>query len=387
MTKVLAVKSILFFLLFVSVGGRLFAMEQSTSSGSRTSAGELRVKDIGKFQGLRENHLVGYGIVTGLAGTGDTSSNRTTRQVLANVYAQFNLTIPTDQIQSRNVAVVMVSAALPTFAKEGDALDVTVNSAGDARSLVGGTLLMTPLKAPNGRVFALAQGALSVGGYRYDSNGNILQKNHPTVGSVPNGATVEVGMNPQILSKENKLTFILSDPDYTTASRVAKAINLKLQRSLAQASDASGIRINVPESDVDQLVDFISQIENIVVEPDQRTKVVINERTGVVVTGGDIQISKIAISYGELKINVLSQNSVSQPLVIGRAGDGVHTAVVNNTKLDVKESAGVGFVTANNTVADLVQSLVRMRTSTRDIVSILRALKAAGALHAELIVQ
>lgn len=387
MTKVLAVKSILFFLLFVSVGGKLFALEQSTSSGPRTSAGELRVKDIGKFQGLRENHLVGYGIVTGLAGTGDTSSNRTTRQVLANVYAQFNLTIPTDQIQSRNVAVVMVSAALPTFAKEGDTLDVTVNSAGDARSLVGGTLLMTPLKAPNGRVFALAQGALSVGGYRYDSNGNILQKNHPTVGSVPNGATVEVGMNPQILSKENKLTFILSDPDYTTASRVAKAINLKLQRSLAQASDASGIRINVPESEVDQLVDFISQIENVVVEPDQRTKVVINERTGVVVTGGDIQISKIAISYGELKINVLSQNSVSQPLVIGRAGDGVHTAVVNNTKLDVKESAGVGFVTANNTVADLVQSLVRMRTSTRDIVSILRALKAAGALHAELIVQ
>ena len=352
-----------------------------------TENAALRVKDIGRFQGLRDNYLVGYGIVTGLAGTGDSSSNRTTRQVLANVYAQFNLSIPADQIQSRNVAVVMVSAALPTFSREGDALDITVNSAGDARSLVGGTLLLTPLKAPNGRIYALAQGALSVGGYRYDANGNVLQKNHPTVGSVPNGATVEIGVEPQVMSKENNLTFVLSDPDYTTASRVAKAINAQLQAPLAHASDASGIRISVPENQREQLVDFIARIENVDVEPDQRTKVVINERTGVIVAGGNIQISKIAISHGELKINVMSQNSVSQPLVIGRAGEGVHTALVRNTRIDVNEQVDSGFVAANNTVADLVQSLSRMKTSTRDIVSILRAIKAAGALHAELIVQ
>jgi flagellar P-ring protein precursor FlgI len=348
---------------------------------------ELRVKDIGRLQGVRDNFLVGYGIVTGLAGTGDSSSNRTTKQVLANVYSQFNLSIPTEQIQSRNVAVVMVSASLPTYAREGDSLDITVNSAGDARSLVGGTLLLTPLKAPNGRVYALGQGALSVGGYRYDANGNVLQKNHPTVGSVPNGATVEVAVNPEVLSKENSITFVLTDPDYTTASRIAKAINKQLKQGLAHASDASGIRIQVPEDQREQLVDFIAQIENVLVEPDQRTKVVINERTGVIVAGGNIQISKVAISHGELRINVMSQNSVSQPLIIGRANDSVRTAMVTNTRIDAAESTSGGYVAANNTVAELVQSLSRMKTSTRDIVSILRAIKAAGALHAELIVQ
>ena len=371
---------------FVTVASGVPVADQLKSAKNEEHR-ELRVKDIGRLQGVRDNFLVGYGIVTGLAGTGDSSSNRTTKQVLANVYSQFNLSIPTEQIQSRNVAVVMVSASLPTYAREGDSLDITVNSAGDARSLVGGTLLLTPLKAPNGRVYALGQGALSVGGYRYDANGNVLQKNHPTVGSVPNGATVEVAVNPEVLSKENSITFVLTDPDYTTASRIAKAINKQLKQGLAHASDASGIRIQVPEDQREQLVDFIAQIENVLVEPDQRTKVVINERTGVIVAGGNIQISKVAISHGELRINVMSQNSVSQPLIIGRANDSVRTAMVTNTRIDATESTSGGYIAANNTVAELVQSLSRMKTSTRDIVSILRAIKAAGALHAELIVQ
>ncbi len=357
------------------------------TSGNGNDSKELRVKDIGKLKGWRENFLVGYGIVTGLAGTGDSSSNRTTRQVLANVYSQFNLSIPSEQIQSRNVAVVMVSASLPSFAREGDSLDITVNSAGDARSLVGGTLLMTALKAPNGRVYALAQGALSVGGYRYDTNGNVVQKNHPTVGSVPNGATVEVGVSTQVVDKDNRITFLLSDPDYTTASRVAKAINLEIKQDVAYALDASGIRVDVPVGQREKLVDYIAQIENVMVEPGQRTKVVINERTGVIVAGGDVKISKVAISHGDLKISVNSQNSVSQPLVIGRGNDAVHTALVTNTRLDVDEQKEASYLASNNTVADLVQSLSRMKISTRDIVSILRAMKAAGALHAELIVQ
>ncbi|MFZ6747102.1 flagellar basal body P-ring protein FlgI [Undibacterium sp. JH2W] len=347
---------------------------------------EVRVKDIGKLQGWRENALVGYGIVTGLAGTGDSSSNRTTRQVLANVYSQFNLTIPVDQVQSRNVAVVMVSAMLPAFSREGDTLDVTITSAGDARSLVGGSLLSTPLKAPNGRVYALAQGALSVGGYRYDANGNIIQKNHPTVGSVPNGAIVEVGVSSQMLNKDQKLTFLLSDPDYTTASRVAKAINAKFGM-IAVASDASGIQIQVADNQKDQLVDFIAEIENVLVEPDRRAKVVINERTGVVVAGGDVQISRVSISHGDIKISVASQNTASQPFVIGQASSAIRTAIVTNTKLDVDEKKESAFLSEGNTVADLVRSLVRIKTNTRDIISILRAVKAAGALHAELIIQ
>lgn len=347
---------------------------------------EVRIKDIGKLQGWRENALVGYGIVTGLAGTGDSSSNRTTRQVLANVYSQFNLTIPVDQIQSRNVAVVMVSAMLPAFAREGETLDVTITSAGDARSLVGGSLLSTPLKAPNGRVYALAQGALSVGGYRYDANGNIIQKNHPTVGSVPNGAIVEVGVSSQMLNKDQKLTFMLSEPDYTTASRVAKAINAKYG-PIAVASDASGIQIQVADNQKEQLVDFIASIENVLVEPDRRAKVVINERTGVVVAGGDVQISRVSISHGDIKISVASQNTASQPFVIGQASSAIRTAIVTNTKLDVDEKKESAFLSEGNTVADLVRSLVRIKTNTRDIISILRAVKAAGALHAELIIQ
>jgi flagellar P-ring protein FlgI len=347
----------------------------------------IRMKDLGKIQGWRENALIGYGIVSGLAGTGDSPTNRTTRQALANTLQQFNLTIPTDQVQSRNVAVVMVTASLPAFAREGDAIDITVTSAGDARSLVGGALLMTPLKAANGRVYALAQGPLSVGGYRYDANGNVVQKNHPTVGSVPGGATVEATVPKVDQAAPETLTFVLQEADYTTAERVAEAINAQLGDRLAQARDASGIDIRVPQGDRGQLVRFIAKLESVNVEPDRRAKVVINERTGTIVSGGDVRISKIAVSQGDLRVSISTDNSVSQPLVVGRAGDNVRTQLVANSTVDVAEANGTGFVMANNTVADLVQSLARLKTNTRDIISILRAVKAAGALHAELIVQ
>ncbi len=347
----------------------------------------VRMKDLGKIQGWRENALIGYGIVTGLAGTGDSPTNRATRQALANTLSQFNLTIPTDQVQSRNVAVVMVTAALPAFAHEGDAIDITVTSAGDARSLVGGALMMTPLKAANGRVYALAQGALSVGGYRYDANGNVVQKNHPTVGSVPGGATVEASVPKAEQVLPDRLTFVLQEADYTTAERVAEAVNTHFGEQLAQARDASGIDIRVPQADRDHLVRFIANLETVSVEPDRRAKVVINERTGTIVSGGDVRISRIAVSQGDLRVSISTDNSVSQPLVVGRAGEGVRTQTVANSTVDVAEASGTGFVMASNTVADLVQSLARLKTNTRDIISILRAVKAAGALHAELIVQ
>jgi flagellar P-ring protein precursor FlgI len=250
-------------------------------------------------------------------------------------------------------------------------------------------LLLTPLKAPNGRVYALAQGPLSVGGYRYDANGNVVQKNHPTVGSIPAGATVEVGMAPRAPGGQTNVTFVLSEPDYTTADRVASAINAQLGSGLAQARDASGIEIEVPESQRNALVAFLARVENVRVDPDRRAKVVINERTGTVVSGGDVRIAKVALTHGDLRISVTAETSVSQPLIagLGQAPAGVRTAVVTNSRVDVAESAGTGFVSAGTTVADLVQALTRLRTNTRDIISILRAVKAAGALHAELIVQ
>jgi flagellar P-ring protein precursor FlgI len=359
-------------------------MGASPCDGAET----IRVKDLGKLKGWRDNALVGYGIVTGLAGTGDSPTNRTTRQALSNVFSRFNLVVPADQVQSRNVAVVMVTASLPPFAREGDTLDVTVTSAGDARSLLGGSLLLTSLKGPNGRVYALAQGPLSVGGYRYDANGNVVQKNHPTVGAVPGGATVEVGVNAQVLGKDQTVTFLLADPDYSTANRVADAINAQVSPGMAEARDASAIAIRVPDADRERLVRLVARLENVAVEPDRRARVVINERTGTVVSGGDVRISKVAISHGDLKVSIATQNVASQPVNVFQTGPGVRTAIVTNTRVDVEEHNGPGYVAAdNNTVADLVQSLAKLKTSTRDIISILWAIKAAGALHAELVIQ
>jgi flagellar P-ring protein precursor FlgI len=373
----------------VALAGLCLPAGAQPASANARGRDTIRIKDLGRLQGWRDNALFGYGIVTGLAGTGDSPTNRTTRQALANVLAQFNLTVGPDQVQSRNVAVVMVTAAMPPFVREGDGLDVTVTSVGDARSLVGGALLMTPLKAANGRVHALAQGALTVGGYRYDANGNMVQKNHPTVGSVPGGATVEIGLAGAAgtAPMPSTVTFVLNSADYTTAQRVATAINEQLGVVVAEPIDASGVSIRLPEGDEARPVAFIARLENVGVEPDRRARVVINERTGTLVSGGDVRISKVAISHGDLRVSIAAENQVSQPLVLGRAGAGVRTEPVTNSRLDVEEGAGGGYLMSSNTVADLVQSLARMKTNTRDVISILRAIKAAGALHAELIVQ
>ncbi|HVK93163.1 MAG TPA: flagellar basal body P-ring protein FlgI, partial [Noviherbaspirillum sp.] len=296
--------------------------------------------------------------------------------------------IGADDVQSRNVAAVMITSSLSPFARAGDTLDVTVTSIGDARSLVGGSLILAPLKGPDGRVYALAQGAVSVGGYKYDMNGNVVQKNHPTVGAIPNGATIEVGVVNPVMSADHTVTFVLSEPDYTTATRVADAINNAVGTRVAEAQDASGIEIRVPESRRARLTSFLTRIENVHVEPDRRAKVVINERTGTVVSGGDVRISKVAVSHGDLKVSIMTDISVSQPLLVRQVGPDVRTAVVANSRVEVEEQSETGFVAANNnTVADLVQALNRIKTNTRDIISILRAVKAAGALHAELVVQ
>lgn len=366
----------------------LLAVSLAFGLCSAAQADAIRVKDLGKLEGWRENALTGYGIVTGLAGTGDSPTNRVTRQALANAFSQFNLTVAPEDVQSRNVAVVMVTAQLPPFARPGDTVDVAVTSAGDARSLLGGSLLSTALHAANGRVYALAQGALSVGGYRYDANGNVVQKNHPTVGSVPNGATVEVGVGATMLHADQKLTFVLADPDYTTASRVASAINSHFGAGIAQARDAEGIDIAVPEDRRRQLVKFIAGIESVAVEPDVRARVVINERTGTVVSGGDVPISKVAISQGDLKISVTTENTASQPIDVWRPGPGVRTAIVSNTRVNVSEADGPNYVAPRDTtVADLVRTLARLKISTRDMIAILQAVKAAGALHADLVIQ
>jgi len=348
----------------------------------------VRLKDIGKFAGWRENPLVGYGLVTGLAGTGDSPNNKATRQSIANVLAQFDVAVQPEDVLSRNTAAVMVSAVLPPTAREGDTVDVTVTSIGDARSLAGGNLLIAPLKGPNNKVYALAQGALSVGGYKYEMNGTVAQKNHPTVGAIPGGATIELGVQAKLVSAENTLMFTLSDADFTTASRVASAINNAFGRELATAKDAEGVEIRLPAQGTYKLVDFVTRIERLDVEPDHRARVVVDERTGTVVSGGDVRIAKTVISHGDLKISIVTDNSVSQPIFVRQTGPDVRTQVVSNSRLDIGEHEETGFVSAsNNTVADLIQALTRIKTNTRDIISILRAVKASGALHADLVIQ
>jgi len=369
--------------------GRLLALGAAFALGaSSVQAQPVRIKDLGKLSGWRENALVGYGLVTGLAGTGDSSRNQATRQSLANMLSRFDLTISPDDVSSRNVAAVMVTASLPAFARAGDVIDVSVNSVGDARSLVGGTLMLAPLKAANGRIYALAQGAVLVGGYRYDANGNQVQKNHPTVGAVAGGARVEVGLAGDEPASVALLTFVLQDPDYTTANRIANAINARLGGAAARVRDAAGVDISVPADRQSNLAPLVTALEEVSITPDRRARVVINERTGTVVTGGDVRIERVAVSHGDLKVTVTTENAVSQPFLVRQTGADVRTQAYSNSQLAVDDRSGSVFLAANNnTVADLVQALSKMRVNTRDVISILQAVKSAGALHAELVVQ
>jgi flagellar P-ring protein precursor FlgI len=348
----------------------------------------VRLKNLGRLSGIRENALIGYGLVTGLAGTGDSARSQATRQSLANMLARFDIAIDPNDVQSRNIAAVMVTSSLQAFARPGDTIDVNVTSVGDARSLAGGTLLLAPLKGPDGRVYALAQGEVSVGGYRYDANGNQVQKNHPTVGTVPAGATVEIGLAGDAPAPPTqRLTFVLREADYTTAYRIQQAINALVGSTVAQVRDAAGVDIAVPPAYQANVSPFIAGLESVELEPDRIARVVVNERTGTVVAGSDVRIDHVVVTHGDLKVTVKTENTVSQPTLVADTGRGVRTAVVANSELAV-EDKGMAVVDARqNTVGDLVQALAHMHVSTRDVISILQAIKAAGALRAELVVQ
>jgi flagellar P-ring protein precursor FlgI len=357
------------------------------------AANEVRLKDLGRFLGWRDNMLVGYGLVTGLSGSGDSPRSRVTRQTLANVLSQFNLSLSDAELQSRNVAAVMVTAVLPPSGNVGDKIDVNVTSIGDARSLSGGVLLMTTVMGPDRQVYALAQGPLSTGGYRFDYNGNVALKNSPTSAIVPGGATIERPVTSSVVAGDGSLTFVLKDPDVTTAQRIAERVTSALQGGYAVARDASSVYI-VPAAGAARNANaLLASIENLRIAPDRLARVVINERTGTVVAGANVQISAIAISHGDIRVSVQTEFSASQPtliqpIIIGDASSGVRSLVIANSRLEVAE--GTQTVTAtfpNTTVADLVQGLAKLRVSTRDMIAILQAIKASGAMYAELVVQ
>lgn len=348
-------------------------------AGAAPAAVSTRIKDIAKVQGVRSNQLIGYGLVVGLAGTGDSTKNIQTMQSIANMLNDFGVTVTTAQLQSKNVAAVMVTAQLPPFVKPGDTIDITVSSMGDAKGIQGGTLLQTPLKAGNGQIYAVAQGAVSTGGFSAGSGGNKQQKNFPTVGTTPNGAIVERDVAVELASN-GTISFALAQPDFTTASRISEAINSRFGY-LATARDPGTVEVKIPLEYRSDLVNFVAALEELPVVPDNAAKIVINERTGTIVMGSNVAIDEIAVAQGGLSVKISKSYGVSQPPPFS----GGDTVVVPETKVEVnEEQAHVMTLPATANVGDVVNALNAIGATPRDIISILQAMKAAGALHAEL---
>lgn len=339
-----------------------------------------RIKDISKVQGVRSNQLMGYGLVVGLDGTGDGSSSGETVQSIANMLTTYGITVSSSSIKLKNVAAVMVTATLPPFVREGDTLDVTVSSIGDAKSLRGGTLLQTPLRAGNGEVYVVAQGGVSTGGFTAASGGSSTSKAFPTVGIAVNAGIVERTVEDDGIGANGQLSLSLARPDFTTASRVADAINAQYG-SIAQASNPGRVDVAIPSYFRGNVVGFVASIEELPVRPDNMARVVVNERTGTIIMGGDVSVDAVAITQGGLTIRIQENPDVSQPAPFSYG----NTVVTDNPDVEVTDSKGSTIILpATTNISDIVGALNTVGATPRDTISILQAMKAAGALHAEL---
>lgn len=348
----------------------------------------VRIKDLCRISNAVDNNLVGYGLVSGLAGTGDSMRSGTTVHSLRNALLRFGINIDGGDVRSRNVAAVSLTTVLPPYAQSGDKLDVNVTSIGDAHSLVGGTLLMASLTGPDGKVYALAQGPISVGGFQYDLYGNLVQKNHPTAGIVPGGAMVEKGIETLMVDADGRLNYSLYDPDLTTVSRIVDSVNQQFGPGTAHAINAGRIEVTLPLEARSNPVRFLTAIEGLKVSPDRRAKIVVNERTGTVVSGGNVTVAPVSITHGDLTVIITTDYLVSQPGFVSRTGAGVRTQVVPDTSIEVNEAESLSIsLNANTSVAELVGALNKVKATSRDVISILQAIRRAGALHAELIIQ
>jgi flagellar P-ring protein precursor FlgI len=356
----------------------LLGLLASLAAADETSHTAL-VRDIASIEGVRENQVLGYGLVVGLRGTGDRQQTIFTIQTLANVLQRMGVQIPPATVVVKNVAAVFVTATLPPFAAPGTHLDVTVSSAGDARSLEGGMLLLTPLYAADGQVYAAAQGPLVLGGYSAGSGGNAKELNHPTVGRIPGGGLVERDSSVD-LEKMGVLTVLLSEPNFLTAEQLAAAINREISGVNAIVKDSRRIEVErgPEEHDVPAL---LARIENLSVEVRRRARVVVNERTGTVVMGRDVRVGAVSILHGGFSIEVSTQLAVSQPEALSKG----ETKVVPETTLKAEEGASRRIeLNEGASVDQLVNGLQRIGATARDVIAILQAIKAAGALDADL---
>lgn len=359
-----------------------------------------RIKDISSIKGVRPNQLFGYGLIIGLNGSGDKGGTSFTIQGLANMLEHLGIHISAEDVKVKNVAAVIVSATYPPFARIGKKIDVTLSSIGDAKSLQGGTLLLTQLKGVDGKVYALAQGPVVIGGYSAggEAGGGVI-KNHPTVGKISGGATIEREIPLSIMDKK-ELTIILNNPDFNTAARAAQAINLRIGESIATPIDPGTLSLDIPEKFQDKVVKLIAQIGDIEVVPDSVAKVIVNEKTGTVVVGENVRIQKVAVAHGNLSIQIKETKQVSQPLPFSPSGRGAGTTQMNggtivapggSTVITPDSDVGVAeednrlvLIPEGRTIGELVKALNAIGVTPRDLITILQAIKAAGALQGDL---
>jgi flagellar P-ring protein FlgI len=366
-------------LLLGTIPPGLRAKEETVPAARRVA----RLKDISEIEGIRDNQLIGYGLVVGLNGTGDKQQTIFSVQTLGNMLQRMGVNVQSQvsTIQVKNIAGVFVTATLPPFARPGLKIDVTVSSVGDAKSLVGGTLLLTPLTGVDGKVYAAAQGSLVTGGYSAGTSANSKVVNHPTVGRIPEGALVERDSSVN-LAQMQVLSFLLRDPDFLTAKEASDAINQDLGKKLARVIDSRRIEIDDYHSSGMELPALLAQVGEVSVHTRPPARVVVNERTGTVVMGGHVTISACAILHGNLSIQVSTEFQVSQPLPLSKGGQ---TTVVPQTTVQAQESPLQSVqLKEGATVEELIRGLQTMGASARDVVAILQAIKQAGALNADL---
>ena len=352
---------------------------------SAAPAGDVRLRDLVMVAGARDNQLVGYGLVVGLAGDGDKDPIYT-QQTIANMLRRFGVNVPATTLSAKNVAVVMVTADIPAFVKEGSRIDVQVSSMGDAKSLQGGVLVQTPLLGADNKVYAVAQGPISVGGFSLGSGGGggaTVTKNHPTVAQIIDGAIVEREIPTKIV-RDNTVELLLREPSFISTALMADAINQVFTNS-AHALDSTSVQVQMPDGAQNDPVDFIARLEDVEITPDTPARVIINERTGTIVATADVQISSCAVACGNITINIASSLDVSQPSPFSKTGQ---TTVTPHTTTDVTENkASLVALPELPTVEKVAAALNTLGVTPRDMMAIFQAMKQAGALQAELIIR
>lgn len=349
------------------------------------AAGPVRIKDLVEFDGVRGNDLVGYGLVVGLNGTGDGIRNAPfTEEIMANLLERLGVNVTGEAFRPKNVAAVFVTATLPPFARSGSQIDVTVSAIGDAKSLMGGTLVMTPLNAADGQIYAVAQGTIIAGGVSVEGEAASVTQGVPTAGVIPAGARVEREIAFDLRSLDT-VRLALRTPDFTTAARIEGAINREFGKAVAVMTDAGTVALSISATGVRSPAHVLGQVENIVVEPEQRARVVVDQRSGTIVMGEDVRISRVAVSQGNLTLRIEESPEAVQPNPFAE-GD---TVVVPRTSASITEEPGIGMaeITEGTSLSEVVSGLNALGVSPRDMIDILKSINAAGALHAEFVVR